>query len=226
MVLTVNFDTKTATTIKTVATDSNGLYSILYNACFSNNVDTIHVINTFFVGTKIIKAVKVCLVRGIAVTINGSSVCDWEDLRPYQQSVYEFIESMNNKEEAVAVYNLILQNKELIPYYYNGLDELHLYLDACIKESGYDVSMSSITSYDKLSHGTYRDAQGLHEWSLNYTPKGTSYQTSLLDKLQMYTNIKWYKDNGFIPERVDRDTDIVVPVSACDLSTQMLFYGD
>ena len=226
MVLTINFDTKSATTIKTVETDNNGLYSILYNACFSNNVDTIHIVNTFFVGTKIIKAVKVCLVRNITVTINGAPVSTWEDLRPYQQSVYEFIESMNNKEDAVTVYNIILQNKELIPYYYNGLDELHLYLDACIKESGYDVSMSSVTSYDKLSHGTYRDVHGLHEWSLNYTPKGTSYQTSLLDKLQMYTNIKWYRDNGFIPERVDRDEDIVVPVSACVLSTQMLFYGD
>lgn len=226
MKLTLDFDNKKATTTKTINAEQDTLYSILYNACFSNNVDSIHIINTFFVGTKIIKAIKVCLVRGIAVKVNNADVNDWEDLRPYQQNVYEFIETMNSKEEAAVVYNIILHNRELIPLYYKGLDELHSYLDACINESGYDVSMSSTTSYDKLSHGSYRDHTGLHEWSLNYTPKGTTYQTSLLDKLQMYTNIQWYRENGFIPERIDKDSDIVIPVSACSLSTQMMFYGD
>lgn len=226
MVLTINFDTKSAITTKTVETDNNGLYSILYNAVFSTNIDTIHIVNSFFVGTRIIKAVRVCIVRGIAITINGISVNDWDDLRPYQQSVYEFIENMNNTETATKVYNIILQNRELIPYYYRGIDELHLYLDAYITNSEYDVDMSSIDSYDKLSHGSYRDCTGLHEWSLNYTPKGTTYRTSLLDKLNMYINVKWYEENGFEPERTHKDEDIVVPVSACDLSTQMLFYGD
>lgn len=226
MVLTINFDLKSATTTKTVETDINGLYAILYNGAFSSNVKTIHIINSFFIGTRILKAVRVCLVRGITCTLNGTVVDTWDALRPYQQAVFDFIEDMHNKEETAVVYNLIVQNRELIPYYCQGLDELHLYLDACINESDYDVSMSSIGSYDKLSHGSYRDHTGLHEWSLNYTPKGTTYRTSLLDKLNMYTNVKWYAENGFEPERVRKDEDIVVPVSACDLSTQMLFYGD
>ncbi len=225
--LLVNFDERYAETFKRIAMDTAQLYTTLFNGAFSTKVDRIHIINHFFVGTKILKAVKVCLVRGISVTINGEDIDEWNDLRPYQQDIFNFIEDMSAKEETASVLNIIASDLTLIHEYSKGIDEFHTFLDSYIRSSGYDVSMSSASTYDKLSSGTYEDRTG-HKvsYSLNYTPTGTTYKTTLLDKLNMYLNVKWYIENGFIPERIERDEDVVVPVSACDLSTQMLFYGD
>lgn len=222
--LIINFDELTATTTKCVGTDNNGLYTILYNGAFSNNVSAIHIINHFFVSAKILKAVRVCLVRNISCTINGKDISCWEDLRPYQQDIYEYVERISETADATKAFNLIVQNRELINHYKEGIDNLHTFLDSYIHNSGYDVSLSSAISCDTLSSGRYVDSTGEHEWSRNYTKKETQYRVSLLDKLMMYINIKWYQENGFEPER--NDSDIVVPVSACDLSTQMYFYGD
>jgi hypothetical protein len=227
LTLIVNFDEKFAETTKRIDMETNGLYTTLYNGAFSDRVDTIYIMNHFFIGTKILKAVKVCLVRGIRCIINGSPIDEWNDLRPYQQDIFNFIEDMSAKEETSQVLNIIASDMVLIREYSKGLDEFHEFLDSYIRNSGYDVSLSSASTYDKLSSGTYEDRTGHRvTYSLNYTPTGVTYRTSLLDKLCMYQNIKFYIDNGFEPERVDKDADIVVPISACDLTTQMMLYGD
>lgn len=224
MNLIINFDELTATTTKTIRADQQGLYNILFNGAFSNNVKHISIVNSYFVGSRIIQACKVCLARGIDVTVNGVDYPDYDSLRPLQQNIFDFIESMEMKEQLAQCTNIITANRELIPYYTQGIEELHTFLDAVIHNSGYDVEMSSATSFDKLSHGSYEDNRGKHEWSRNYTAKGTAYDTTLLDKLHMYMNIKFYEEHGFAPERQEEEPAVVVPVSACDLSIQMMFY--
>lgn len=224
--LVVNFVERYAETHKRIDMDKEQLYSTLFSGAFSDKVGHIHIVCDF-VGTKILKALKVCLVRGITVDVNGKLIAEWEDLRPYQQNIIDFINDMDVKEETASVLNLIVGNAVLIKEYTKGIEELHRFLDDFIKNSGYDVSMSSATTYDKLSSGTYEDRTGHRvSFALNYTPSGSRYHVSLLDKLNMYINVCWYKEHGFEPERIERDEEVVVPVSACDLSTQMLFYGD
>jgi hypothetical protein len=221
MNLTINFDTLTATTsVKSIQSTQDGLYSILFNGAFSNNVKHIDIVNSYFVGSRIIQACKVCIARSIGLTVNGIELPDYDSLRHLQQNIFDFIESIEMKEQLAQCTNIIVANRELIPYYTQGMEELHTFLDAVIHNSGYDVDMSSLTSYDKLSHGSYEDNLGVHEWSRNYTAKGTTYAVTLLDKLNMYLNIKFYKEHGFLPERTE--PEVVVPVSACDLSVQML----
>ena len=222
--LVINFVEGYAETHKRIDMDKEQLYSTLFSGAFSDKVGHIHIVCDF-IGSKVLKALKVCLVRGIAVNVNGKEITEWEDLRPYQQSIIDFINDMEVKEETASVLNLIVGNTVLIRKYTEGIEELHRFLDDFIKSSGYDVSMSSATTYDKRSCGSYEDRTGHRvQFALNYTPTGTTYHVSLLDKLNMYMNVCWYKEHGFTPER--NDEEIVVPVSACDLSTQMLFYGD
>ena len=226
--LVVNFDERYAETEKRVQLkNTDEIYNILYKGAFSDKVGHINIINSFFIGSKILRAVKVCLVRGIECTINDVHVDGWNALNPYQQKIFDFAEEMSNKEIASAVINIITKDIELIAKYRDGIEVLHTYLDGYIKNSGYDVSMSSASTFDYLSCGSYEDRQGhRQEFSRNFTKTGTSYRTSLLDKLQMYLNIRWYEQHGFEPERIDRDADIVVPVSACDLTTQIMLYSD
>lgn len=222
--LVINFVERYAETHKRISMDKEQLYSTLFSGAFSDKVGHIHIVCDF-VGSKVLKALKVCLVRNITVDINGKDIAEWEDLRPYQQSIIDFINDMDVKEETADVLNIIVGNTTLIREYSKGIEELHRFLDTFIRDSGYDVSMSSATTYDKKSCGSYEDRTGHRvQFALNYTPTGTSYHVSLLDKLRVYTNVCWYKEHGFEPER--NDEEIVVPVSACDLSTQMLFYGD
>lgn len=233
MNLTIDYDNKIASTDVGAKDnlDTDKLNSILYDGAFSNNIKHINIINSFFIGSKILKAVKVCLARKIDVSINGKDVDSWDALMPYQSDIAEF--AMKKEAEALSdeVYNIIINNKELIHPFSKGIDVLHTFLDASIKESNYDVSLSSVTSYDKKSCGTYEDRQGhKHEYSRNYTKRSSYYTTSLHDKLMMYLNIKWYQANGFIPERVERLDDVVVPISACDTNTEyklmMYLYGE
>lgn len=223
MKLTIDFTTESATANnKTVKPGTAGLYTILYNGAFSTNVTGIHILKEGFITSKIIKAVKVCLVRGIEVIINTDYIADFEALKPYEQAIFDFIEGLEVQEETAKVLDIIVHNRELIAEYAKGIDNLHLFLDAYVQNSGFDVSMASATSYDKLSNGVMEDSYGHKvEWSRNYTAKYTVYHTSLLDKLNMYLNVKWYIANGFEPERIDKDADIVVPVSACSEYLQM-----
>lgn len=249
MNLTINFDKQIAITDVGVKDnlDTDRLYNILYDGAFSKNVKHISIINSFFIGKKILKAVKVCLVREIEVSINGTAIDSWEALMPYQSEITEY--AMKKEAEAMSaeVYNIIINNKELIHPFSRGIDTLHSFLDTYIYASQYDVSMSSTTSYDTKSCGTYEDRQGhKHEYSRNYIKRKPSSTVSLYDKLQMYFCCKWFTANSFqveskdgistsdidsytgedishIPIAVDRYKtmeDVVVPISACDTNTE------
>lgn len=249
MNLTIDYDNKIASTDVGAKDnlDTDKLNSILYDGAFSNNIKHISIINSFFIDRKILKAVKVCLARKIDVSINGKDIDSWDALMPYQSDITEY--AMKREAEAMSdeVYNIIIHNRELIQPYSKGIDVLHSFLDTYIYASQYDVSMSSLSSYDTLSCGTYEDRQGhKHEYSRNYTKRKPSSTVSLYDKLQMYFCCKWFADNKFqveskdgistsdvdsytgedishIPIAVDRYKgmdDVVVPISACDINTE------
>jgi hypothetical protein len=229
-ILTINFDTMVVGTEEKILPaykDIRDVYNKLWNGAFSDKVERIVVINSKFISKEIIRASKVCLMRGIEIVLNNKLIEEWNDLNPYQAECRDFAERMQSKEESAMVLDIIIDNKELHRPYSAGLEQLHTFLNGHIKESGYDVSLSSYAPYDKLSCGTYEDRQGhKHEYSRNYTKQGNTYKTTLFDKLQMYLNIKWYQAHNFIPEYIKRDEDIVVPVSACDPSMHLYLYGD
>ena len=203
MLFEINFDNNTATGTRTLSCTSEKLYSLLFQGAFSDKVTHLSVIKTSFVTSKIIRAIKVCLAREVPCSINGTNINTWSDLNPYTERITEFIEDMNSCDVRSAVLTIISKNKELIPAYQRGNEFLHTFLDAVIRDSGYDVSLSSESSYDTLSCGTYEDRQGhKHEYARNFTKKVATYRTSLLDKLNLYLNIKWYREHD-----IDTDTD-------------------
>ncbi len=222
MNLTIDYDNKIASTDVGAKDnlDTDRLNSILYDGAFSNNIKHISIINSFFIGRKILKAVKVCLTREIDVSINGKDVDSWDALMPYQSDITEY--AMKKEAEAMSdeVYNIIIHNKELIHPFSEGINVLHSFLDTYIYASKYDVSMSSTSSYDTKSCGIYEDRQGhKHEFSRNYTKRKPSSYVSLYDKLQMYINCKYYQSVGIKTETDGINRDDVDSYTGGNLAT-------
>lgn len=176
----------------------------------------------------LLRALKYAYMMNIELTINGEYFADFQQFKKYDQAIFDYRQAMEDKETITQIINRIMRDPVLLKEYSKGIDALHVFLDAVIYDSGYDVSMNTATTYDKLSHVKWRDNKGEHEFDFDYTRKGQAYTTTLLDKLNMYDNIQYYKAHGFMSEREAREKEmadydnIVIPVSACDLTAQMI----
>ena len=118
-----------------------------------------------------------------------------------------YAEQQTRKDEfniSVENINLMVQHcPELLTYAKRSNDELLEVLRSQVQNSGYDVSMYSVTTQDGLNHGKIEDELGRPtEWSRDYTKHYERYNQTLNDLLLMYISCKFYAQHG-----IDKDTD-------------------
>ena len=217
---TFNFIDNTVTTDKG-SVHTAELYALLLKCAQATNIESIHIICKH-VNSTLIRYCKFAMFNGKLIYFNGKEVADFNAFRAYQAEIADYFLFKDYNAQAEQCLNLIFKNRELLPYYRsNTLEE---YLQSYIKNSGYDVSMSSASHRDKPHHTEYKGV----EYSYDYIRRATIYVVSLQDLLNMYINIKWYIANGFEPEIVERseDTPTVVPFSACEKGVGMRVYSD
>lgn len=220
MKCTINFINNTITTDKG-SVKSTELYTLLIKVAQSDKVECIHVICERITST-ILRYCKYAMYSGKMIYINGREVADFDAFRKYQSEIADYFLFKDYSEQAQHCLNIIYHNRELLPYYRKHT--LEEYLQGYIRNSGYDVSMSSVSHRDKPHHTEYKGV----EYDYDYVRRATIYVVSLHDLLNMYINIKWYIANGFEPEIVERseDTPTVVPFSACEKGVGMYVYSD
>ena len=198
---------------------------------------------TNFYGSTIASMVRYTEMTGITFQI----LCQNNKFRSSKEFFVWFAEQQTRIEE----FNLSIKNTqlitsyapELIKYARMSMNTLIDVLRQQIYNSGYDVSLHSMTIQDGLNSGTIEDNRGKHEWSRDYTKHYERYNQTLNDLLNMYISCKYYKQAGFeaetdgigrhdidsytgavITEAIQiqdyRDDEVVVPRCACGLGLQ------
>lgn len=221
---TFNFIDNTVTTDKG-SVHTAELYTLLLKCAQAQNIESIHIICKR-VNSTLIRYCKFAMFNGKLIYFNGREVADFDAFRAYQAEIADYFLFKDYSAQAEQCLNLIFKNRELLPYYRKHT--LEEYLQGYIRNSGYDVSMSSASHRDKPQHTKYTAFGQTTEYDYDYVRHATIYVVSLYDLLNMYVNVKWYIANGFAPEIVERseDTPTVVPFSACEKGVGMYVYSD
>lgn len=177
--------------------------SIALKAVQWKQVDHIEIIKDGYVKSAIIKKLKMCLIRNIGCTINGSEITEWDDLNPFTNEVNKVKENINRAEQMTDLTYLVSKHApELIPYIRSGAIEEYLDMYMRIYGQGYGVDhVSSPVTVDRLSHGRYMDGSKMVEWSTTKDLTSNRYEETLQDKINMYISLHWYVENGIEPEK-------------------------
>lgn len=149
---------------------------------------------------------SMALANGYSIKANGKDI-EWFEFLQLQDEIAEFIESKENAD--IAQHNLlqIIRDDELRKMYNlglskgKGLELVDAYLDSYIRNSGYDVSLSSATTVEGHIVYKFRDNMGkMVEGCVPVTKKFEQFSTTLADKLTLYNQVKFYQSIGIEPE--------------------------
>lgn len=145
--------------------------------------------------------IAMALANNITTLVNGAEITFYE-YEQLEEEIWEFINSKENQDALNDLVQKILKYPELrvLLKTENPAEQLELYLNSYIANSGYDVSLSSSYVREGLLVYSYTDSQGHHEGCKATTKKFENYRTSLTDMVDMYANIKYYESIGLEPE--------------------------
>lgn len=159
--------------------------------------------------------IAMALANNFDIKVNGKTA-EWFDYLQLQDEIVEFIENKENADIAQNNLLQILKDDELRRLYNlgrannKGLDFVDMYLDTFIRNSGYDVSLSSATTVEGRVTYKFRDSMGkMVEGCVPVTKKFEQFSTTLADKLTLYNQIKFYQSVGLEPELTKEKHDML-----------------
>lgn len=171
-------------------------------ACPTFNADERKVIKLVLINNPTLDITAVKADKSIAVTS--------EQLDKFDEESFDFVLEKELKESLSELVDICFRHRELksilLGYGYNIAERLELVAKAFINDSGYDVSLSSLSPREGKLIYNFNDGHNHIEGCRSVTKKYEVPVESLLDVLKMYENCKYYQSIGLAPEKpVERE---------------------
>lgn len=189
-------------TSKVEILDKAQMHNRLWYVLHSPKLSSI-VITTDWYSAELAKAFAYCEANGIEYAIHFTKDPSVKTLADFKQWL---IADMQNRESAElrqeTLRLIVTECPELVNILKRqGVDELTAVLRAQIRNSGYDVSLSSTKIIDCPSCGILEDGGKPVEWSRNYQKQIEVANESLHDLVLQYISCKFYASVGIAPDR-------------------------